>query len=57
MNNLGIEPIIDKSINIDNEFNIDEPIKSAFNKVYKVFDIDTIEDLFARSGGNNDGSY
>ena len=57
LNNLGIEPIIDKSINIDNEFNIDEPIKSAFNKVYKVFDIDTIEDLFARSGGNNDGSY
>ena len=49
LNNLGIEAEVNRNINIDSEFNIDEPIKSSQNKVYKIFDIETIEDLFAKS--------
>ena len=51
LNNLGIEAIVDKTINVASDFNIEEPIKSPANKVYKIFDIDTIEDLFAKKGG------
>lgn len=51
LNNLGIEPVVDKSINIKNEFDIKLPIDSPQNKVYKIFSIEVIEELFSSNGG------
>lgn len=51
LNNLGVEPIIDDDIEITNEFNVDEPIASISNKVYRIFDIETIEMLFDKKEG------
>lgn len=56
LNNLGIEAVVNKNINIGAEFNIDEPINSPNNKVYKIFSIETIEDLFAAKGGHDNES-
>lgn len=48
LNNLGIEAEVDDSINIDSEFNLEERINSPQNKVYKIFDLETIEYLFSK---------
>lgn len=56
LNNLGIEAVVNDNINISSEFNIDEPIKSPSNKVYKIFSIEAIEDLFAMKGGQDNES-
>lgn len=52
LNNLGIEPIVDNNINIQNEFSIELPVKSPQNKVYKIFSLEVIEELFEDNGGD-----
>ena len=51
LNNLGIEAVVDKNISIENEFDIELPINSPHNKVYKIFSIEVIEELFSYKGG------
>ena len=53
LNNLGVVPVSDKSININNEFNIESPIEDEQNSIYKVFSLEVIEELFEGDGGNN----
>lgn len=51
LNNLGVEPVPDKNENITCEFDIQKPIRSADNKVYRVFSVETIEAMFDKKGG------
>ena len=51
LNKLGVEPVPDKNENITCEFDIQKPIRSADNKVYRVFSVETIEAMFDKKGG------
>ncbi len=51
LNNLGVEPIIDEELDITSEFDVNKPIADISNKVYRIFDIETIEMLFDKKGG------
>ncbi len=53
LNNLAVVPVSDKSVNINNEFNIESPIDDEQNSIYKVFSLEVIEELFEGDGGNN----
>lgn len=46
LNNLGVEPVIVKYKDLDNEFNVTKSYMSNENRIYKIFSIETIEGLF-----------
>ena len=48
LNNLGIYPSVDESVNVDGEFNISAPVFSSENKIYKILSLDKIEDLIIK---------
>lgn len=48
LNNLGIHPVIDDDISVNNEFNMLKSILSYENKVYKVFSLEAIESLLVK---------
>ncbi len=48
LNNLGIYPAVDESMNIEGEFNVLAPINSSENKIYKIFSLEAIEDLIIK---------
>ncbi len=45
LNNLGIYPAIDESMNVEGEFDISLPISSHSNTIYKILSLEAIEDL------------
>jgi hypothetical protein len=52
LNNLDVEPVLDADESISGEFDINKPIRSRENRIYKIFSIETIEKLFKRKGRN-----
>lgn len=46
LNNLGVEPIIVKYNDLSDEFDVNKSYMSNDNKIYKIFSIETIENLF-----------
>lgn len=46
LNNLGVEPTVVRFHDLSDEFDVNRPITSNDNKIYKIFSIDAIEDLF-----------
>ena len=51
LNNLGVEPVVVKYRDLSDEFNVNKSYMSNENRVYKVFSIDTIENLFEKKEG------
>ncbi|MBR5900183.1 MAG: hypothetical protein IKZ38_02170 [Clostridia bacterium] len=45
LNNLGIHPVVDNNVRVEREFNVNKPILSYENKIYKIFSLDAIETL------------
>ena len=50
LNNLDVEPVLDPSISVEDEFDLSKPIRSRENKVYQIFSIETIERMFPKKG-------
>ena len=46
LNNLGVEPVIVKYNDLSDEFNVNKSYMSNENRIYKIFSIETIENLF-----------
>ena len=51
LNNLGVEPVVVRYRDLSEEFNVNKSYMSNENRVYKIFSIDTIENLFDRKEG------
>lgn len=51
LNNLVVEPVPDQRESLTGEFDIQKPIRSAANKVYRVFSVEAIEAMFQNKGG------
>ena len=51
LNNLGVVPTDPETEDVDGEFNIDKPFRSAENKVYRVFSLEAIESMFPENQG------
>ena len=52
LNNLDVEPIFDPYESVEGEFDVNKPIRSKDNKVYRVFSIETIEAMFPKKGSD-----
>ena len=52
LNNLDVSPKFDSSENIEDEFDINQPIRSRANRIYQVFSIETIEKMFPKKGSD-----
>ncbi len=52
LNKLDVEPVLDLEETVATEFDINKPIRSKDNKVYRVFSIETIEKLFGKKGSD-----
>lgn len=50
LNNLGVEPVVVRYKNLEDEFDVNRSIMSNYNKIYKIFSIDAIESLFEGKG-------
>lgn len=50
LNNLDVEPVPDPTESVYGEFDLSKPIRSRDNKVYRVFSIDIIDQLFRKKG-------
>lgn len=46
LNNLGVEPVVVRYKNLEDEFDVSKSYMSNDNKIYKIFSIDAIEGLF-----------
>lgn len=46
LNNLGVEPVIVKYNDLSDEFDVNKSYMSNDNRIYKIFSIETIENLF-----------
>ena len=46
LNNLGVEPTVVRYKDLAQEFNVNKSYMSNENKIYKIFSIDAIENLF-----------
>lgn len=53
LNNLDVEPIFDPYESVEGEFDVNKPIRSKDNKVYRVFSIETIEAMFPKKGSDD----
>ncbi len=49
LNNLGIYPAVDESMDVEGEFNLSMPISSHENKIYKILSLEAIEDLLIKT--------
>lgn len=47
LNNLGVEPEADRYESVEGEFYLDKSFKSSANKVYHIFSIEAIENMFS----------
>ena len=47
LNNLGVEPVIVKYKDLSNEFDVNKSYMANDNRIYKIFSIETIENLFS----------
>ena len=54
LNNLGVHPVVDNRIIVEEDFNMLKPILSNENKIYRVFSLDAIESLLMK---DNKGGY
>ncbi len=50
LNNLDVVPPVEYIPSVENEFDINKPIMSRVNRIYKVFSIETIERMFQKKG-------
>lgn len=50
LNCLDVEPKIDHTESVSGEFNILKPIRARENKIYRIFSIEIIEQLFSKKG-------
>lgn len=46
LNNLGVEPVVVRYTNLEDEFDVSKSFMSNDNKIYKIFSLDAIEQLF-----------
>ncbi len=46
LNNLGVEPVVVRYKDLEDEFDVSKSFRSNYNKIYKIFSLDAIEDLF-----------
>lgn len=46
LNNLGVEPVVVRYKHLEDEFDVNKPVTSPDNKIYKIFSLDAIEGLF-----------
>lgn len=46
LNNLGVEPVVVRYKNLEEEFDVNKSFMAKDNKIYKIFSIDAIEGLF-----------
>ncbi len=46
LNNLGVEPVVVRYKNLEDEFDVNRSVMSNYNKIYKIFSIDAIDNLF-----------
>lgn len=52
LNQLDIRPIFDPSVDVSQEFDPSLPIESDKNKVYRIFSIDAIDEMFPKKGSD-----
>lgn len=50
LNNLDVEPVLDPEEDVSGEFDLNRPILSRENRIYRIFSLETIEKLFKRKG-------
>ena len=52
LNQLDIRPVCDPNVDVSEEFDPSLPIDSDKNKVYRVFSIDAIDEMFPKKGSD-----
>lgn len=46
LNNLGVTPTVVKYKHLEDEFDVSRPFRSSYNKIYRIFSLEAIEELF-----------
>ncbi len=52
LNNMDVEPVRDPYESVEGEFDVNKPIRARENKIYQVFSIEAIENMFPKKGGD-----
>ncbi len=50
LNNLGVAPVVVHYNDLEDEFDVSKSFRSTYNKIYKIFSLDAIENLFGGKG-------
>ncbi|MBE6631103.1 MAG: hypothetical protein E7623_00215 [Ruminococcaceae bacterium] len=54
LSNLEVEPILDPNESVQGEFDLTKSFKAKDNKIYQIFSIETIEDMFRKRGSDKE---